>query len=203
MWTSLFAETIGSETQGWVAIIVQTGAIGILGYHLLKGLPSMLDSMMDKTIKMVERITTENSKIVADLMQSFRTTLGEDRKLAMERETNNRTEFSARNQSIVSELHEIGKAIPPDIGKKVDLMASDLATQTGALGVQTMLMEKQTAVMEDVGKKLKEWPSDVDKICKFERLMREAGVEPETVKKWGAMQRRLRDKREKEKGKDQ
>lgn len=219
----LFAqgEVLPTGTQGWVTLIVQTGAIGILGYHLLFGLPKMAKEQQDSTERMIKTMTESQEKQtlvlteaferqVTSLVALFRTTLAEDRKNVQDRNIEDRKDFSDRNNKIVTELTQL-RQIPTVISGKLDEMVSQLQQQTNMATKQeasieqnTINIEKQTATMEVVAKKLSEWPSDADKICKAKEAIRELAnkldIDEHTVEKLIEVKRRQKE-REKNQGK--
>lgn len=79
-WTPIFAQT--DAPQGWVALVVQTGAIGILGYHLLVGLPAMFKEWRESQEKMQVFLASVFQKAI----------------------DNSRDDFTARSATLVGEL---------------------------------------------------------------------------------------------------
>lgn len=206
MWL-IFAQA--DSTQGWVGIIVQGGAIAILGYHLLKGLPDMLDSMMEKAMKLVAGINTEHTKTVDEitmrttkmveaLMVQFRDTLSEDRRMGIERAVLDRKEFADRNQSIIGEIKQMEQLIAKEVGPRSALIVEELHQQTQTINRQTGVLESQADMLSGLADQLSAFGSDPGKLCRAAEEMRKAGIDEKTIAKLHrVMQHRDRAAREK------
>ena len=151
--------------QGWVALIVQTGAIGILGYHLLINLP-----------RMVKDLNAAQAALISNVVQMFRETLSEDRKAHNERASEDRKAFTDRNAAIITELKGLQESLPRELATRIEVMVNELHQQTGSL--------------ERMAKKIEEWPSDVDKFCRVEQALKAAGFDEKVVKRLIALKRR-------------
>ena len=117
----------------WVSVIVQGGALAILGYHLLVGLPAML---------------RENAKsqheTVTSLMDMFRQTLAEDRRLNSERSIDDRRAFSERSAAIVEGLTRLRELVPEGLTGRVTELISELQHQTKTLDAAAGSISLQT-----------------------------------------------------------
>lgn len=180
--------------QGWVAIVVQGGAIAILGYHLLRGLPDMLDKQMSKMMELIKAVTEanaattretsqKNAAMVADMLVAFRETLREDRDGSNRRATEDRAEFGNRNQALVEELGKLRESFPAGLAPKFDALVDELKRQTEVINGLAEATGEQSKELHSVAEKMNEWPSDWKKLCNADSLkchaddaLRQAGI---------------------------
>lgn len=144
-------------SQGWVALIVQGGAIAILGYHLLWSLPKMV-SDMNRTVM-----------AVMQMFQSVQT--GQDERHERRADAD-RKSFDDRASSLVNKMGEFQKELPKDLAHAVSPMLEELKHQTNSIDAQTALIGdqtntigKQTDSINDLTQKLSD--SDLARICKM------------------------------------
>lgn len=175
-------DVLPASTQGWIALLVQGGAIGILGYHLLISLP-----------KMIEKMTASMTNVM-QLFQVAQTTQEErcERRAAADRDG-----FNKRSASMVAELTAFRDSLPREIKASLDPLAEEMKAQTKVIQLQTSCTKEQTEAINEMNRKISNWPSDSDKICKAESALREAGFDPAVIQRLPMILERLAIRRKK------
>lgn len=67
----LIAEDTVGSTQGWLTLVIQGGAIGILGYHLLISLPQLLKQVAEMMKADRDAFELRNSATIAAMERGF------------------------------------------------------------------------------------------------------------------------------------
>lgn len=153
----LFSQTtLATELGSWVSIIVQTGAIGVLGYHLIYGLPKMLkdarDAQSSDTLKTMEM----NQKQFDKALEMWVTQV-----------KNQQEGAEVRDRLMITELASLRQTIPNDITPKITSVIDEVKLQT-----------TQSKRIADFFDKLS---SDPDRFCQakqiLETLLKDKGID--------------------------
>lgn len=159
----LFAQTSVAQvpqmdpTAGWIALIIQGGALTILGYHLLFGLPKMSRDNTDANIRM---------------MEMFQAQMDRERNASDARSTLDRNAFEIRSKMMVDELAKMRESIPIGINDKIGEVVREIHDQSAQI-------DKQTECMDKISK----MPSDPMKLCQAKKELTEAGFDKDTIRR--------------------
>ncbi len=170
---------IPDDVRGWVGIILNLGALGILGYYLLRVQPQAMKDAAAAQSAELREFRTAQEMLVTTLIQNFRENAKEDRLM-----------FELRNNAAISENKSLKESMVAEMKVQTKETISELRHQTHQIDEGTAAVTSQTESIEgmstnvaDLVAKIADWPSDHNKICKAQQALKDLGFTDKIVEK--------------------